>query len=423
MLPRILLLVVLLIASAFFSGSETALFALTRHELHRFSQSRRPSQRLVAALMRRPRKLLLTLMIGNVTVNMSIFAASLALFRSWTGERSILAPLIGLISPVVVTLFGEILPKGTAIVLRSRLAGRLAPAVRLSQIVLAPVSFTLNALLVEPLTRLLAGRRRPDDYVTVQELRELVEMSGRHGIIDADENAMLGEIIQLSELRVRDIMVPRVDIVAFEVHDDPDELRRIMRQQRWTKLPVYDETIDRLIGLVYAKDLFLATDQPLASLVRPLRFVPELIRLTQLLAEFRRTRAQIAAVVDEHGGLVGLVTIEDVAEQIVGELVSPEDARDQPAWQRLDDRRYRVAGAMSVRDWAEQFSVRALQQEEVATLAGLILAKLGRLPTVGDHVQLGNMRLTVESLRGRRIEWVLVELIDGPQAAGQEAQS
>lgn len=416
MTSQLLLLAGLLAASAFFSGSETALFALSRHELSHFRRDRRASRRLVADLMRHPRRLLLTLMIGNVAINMFIFAASLALCQSLAGNASSLAPILGLMSPILVTLFGEILPKGTAIVRPARFAARVAPAVRLCQGLLIPFSFLLNTLLVEPITRLLVGAKSPDENVTVEELRELIEMSGRHRIIDADENAMLGEVVQLGQLRVRDIMVPRVDMVAFEIHDDPDELRRIMGRRRLSKLPVYDQSIDRIIGLVYAKDLFLDPHRPLAEMVRPIRFVPELIALTQLVAEFRRTRTQLAAVVDEYGGVVGLVTVEDVAEQIVGELTLPGKPPDRPSWERLDERRYRVSGSMGLHDWSQQFHVRRLD-EGVTTLAGLMLARLGRIPAVGDRVRMGNLLLTVDSLRGRRIEWILVELTDGGQSS------
>lgn len=409
---QLLLLGLLLLASAFFSGSETALFALTRHELSRFSQDRRPAVRLVAELMRRPRQLLLTLMIGNVTVNMFIFAVSLSLFQSLAGPGNPWAPVLGLMSPIVVTLFGEILPKGTAIAARTIVSHRVAPAVATFRLALSPLSFVLNTLLVEPMTRVLAGRHRPDEYVTVDELRELIEMSGRHQILDANENAMLSEVIQLGEIKVRDVMIPRVDVVGFEIHDDPEELRRMLRQHRFTKLPLYDESIDRIVGLVYAKDLFLDPDRPIDQMVKPVRFVPELLTLTQLLAEFRRTGVQIAVAVNEYGGMVGLVTIEDVAEQIVGELTLADEWEDQPTWERLAPTRYRVDGSMNVRDWSEQFQIRG-PEEDVTTLGGLILARLGRLPEVGDQVRMGNLLLTVESLRGRRIEWVLIEITNG----------
>jgi len=412
MMSQLILLAILLVCSAFFSGSETALFALSRHEMNVLGHDRRASHRLVVELMRHPRKLLLTLMIGNVTINMFIFATSLSLFQGLVGDRLVLATLLGLLSPIAVTLFGEILPKGTAIVLRRRMAGRIAPLVRIFQIVLSPLSFVLQMFLIEPLTRLLAGTKRlaPHEHVTIEELDQLVAMSQQRRIIDADENAMLSGVLHLSELKVRDVMVPRVDITTFDVHGDPDELRHLMRERRFMKLPVYDQTIDQIKGVIHAKDLFLDTGRSLKSMVRPVTFVPEVITLTQVLTHFKRTRTQMAVAVDEYGGVVGLVTIEDVAEQIVGELMLPEEAK-VPLLERLGKRRYRVSGRVSIYDWADHFGIRP-SDEGVTTLAGFILARLGRLPAVGDQVRIHNVVLTVETLRRRRIESVLIELIE-----------
>lgn len=415
MVLGLLLVLLLLAASAFFSGSETALFALRRHELLRFQQDKRASRRLVAALMQHPRKLLLTLMIANVTVNFFIYAASLSLSERIVGRHSPWAPLLGLASPVLITLLGEIVPKGAAINLRQEFAAWVAPFIRVCQLVLSPITFLLGIFLVEPTTRLLTGNRRPRSEVSIEELRELVEMSERRKIIGADENAMLSGAIQLNDLKVRDIMVPRVDIVAFDVHDNPDDLRRIMREKRLSKVPVYDETIDRPVGLVYAKDLFLNPTLTLQELVKPIRFIPELVTLTQLLRHFRATRTALALAVDEYGGVVGLVTVEDVAEQIMGELADSSEAEDEPTWERLDERRYRVSGRVNVRDWAEVFGVDRFD-DRVTTLAGLVVSHLGRLPAVGDQFTLSNIRFTVESLRGRRIEWLRLELLEEPGA-------
>jgi len=315
---------------------------------------------------------------------------------------------------VLITLVSDVMPKGLAILLGRGMAIRLAPVVHAAELILAPVRVVLGAV-VEPLTRLLTGAHRPSEYVTVEELRELLAMSERRRIINPDENAMLDEVVQLGRLRVRDVMVPRADIVAFEVHDDPDELRRRFRQQHLAKLPVYEDEIDRIIGLVYAKDFFLEPHRPIRELVRPVRFVPEIITLTQLLAHFRHTRTQLAIAVDEHGGVVGLVTVEDAAEQIVGDL-APAERPEEPSWERLDERRYRVSGGISIREWAEEFHVRPLD-ERVTTLAGLVLARLGRPAVAGDQVRLGNLLLTVEALHGRRIEWVVLELLDGQGGA------
>jgi len=411
---RIVLLVVLLAASAFFSGAETTLFALSRHELHRFRHSRRAGERLVATLMAEPRQLLLTLMIGNVTINMFIFATSLSVFQQALGAEHWLAPILGMISPVLVTLLGEILPKGTAIDLRTTLAPHIARPVRFCQLVLTPVAFLLNVLLVTPATRLLVGGHPREEEVTVEELRQLLAMSQRRRVIDADENAMLSGVVQLNQMRVRDIVTPRVDIVAFDIEDPPAELARLFRESRRSKIPVYRKQLDHLVGVIYAREFFLAPDQPLSRHIRPIRFVPELITLMQLLEHFRRTATAFAAVVDEYGGLVGLVTIEDVAEQIVGELSLPDEADELPEYEQLDERTYRVSGRINLREWAEMFHIRRFD-ERVSTLAGLFIAELGRLPEVGDQITLANVRLTVESLRGRRIEWIRVELLEPEQ--------
>lgn len=411
MVLGLLLILLLLAISAFFSGSETALFALKRHELHRFEHDTRSSRRLVASLMEHPRNLLLTLMIGNVTVNFFIFATSLWLSRRIVGPDSSLAPVLGLIAPIVVTLMAEIVPKGIAIELRASIAPQVAAAARVCQIVLSPVTKVLGIVLVEPTTRLLTGSGRKRNEVSVEELRELVEMSERRQIIDADENAMLSGVIQLNELKVRDIMIPRVDIIAFDVHDDPQELRDLLREKGLSKVPVYDETIDRPVGLVHARDLFLYPGFQLDELVKPICFVPELVTLTQLLRHFRSTNSGLALAVDEYGGVVGLVTVEDVAEQIVGELAETGESDDEPTWERLDERRYRISGRISVRDWAELFDVRRFD-DRVTTLAGLVVSHLGRVPAVGDQITVANIRLTVDSLRGRRIEWLRLELLD-----------
>lgn len=411
---ELVLLAVLLGCSALFSGSETALFALTPTELRRFARDPRASRRMVADLLREPRKLLLTLMIGNVTINMFIFAVSLAMFQRLAagGRWEPLAPVLGLISPVVVTLLGEILPKGMSIVMRVRIAVRIAPLIRVIHVVLTPLSLLFNVLLVDPLTRLLAGGPRVARTITTDELHELVQLSQRHRIIDEDENAMLSGVLQLHELKVRDVMIPRVDMTTFDVDDDPGALKRLMREQKFAKLPVYEGAIDRIIGLVYAKDLFLGPDRPLRALVHPVPFVPDMITLTQLLAHFRETRTQLAIVVNEYGALVGLVTVEDVAEQIVGEIEAPDEAAGPPVWEQLDERRYRVSGGAGIRDWVGHLELFP-PHDRMTTLAGLVISHLGRMPAVGDEVRLGNLKMKVASLSGRRIEWILLELADG----------
>ena len=238
-------------------------------------------------------------------------------------------------------------------------------------------------------------------------------MSRRRGLINRTEDLYLREVIDLSKIRVRDIMVPRVEVVMFDVNDPPEELRNLMRRTRLTKIPVYDDAIDSIVGLVYAKILFFEPDKPLRELVTPVQFVPELITGEQLLHHFRQTRSQIAIVVDEFGGMAGLVTLEDLAEEIVGEIHDPEDQEVEPEIIQISDTEYEISGRLSVHYWVEMFGISELT-ERVTTVAGLGTARLGRPAQVGENVTIGNVRLGVIAADGPRIERLRLTLLGGP---------
>jgi len=417
------LLLVLLVASGLVSGSETALFSLSRHDLYQLSRSSRPLRRLAAHLMHHPRRVLLTILIANTLVNVLIFAVSYVSFgrEAGEGERSTLWASLGSVGALVgVIVFGEVVPKGAAMGRARQLAPLAAPLVSGLSYVLAPLRVLLDGMIVEPLTRLLAPARTEPALVTTQELHLLVEVSQRRGVIDDDESALLQEVLELGRRKVRDAMVPRVDLKAFDIDSHPEDLRRFMQEHRLKKVPVYRGDIDHIVGLIYAKSLFLHEQQDLRRLLRPVRYVPEQMRLDQLLEHFRHTKTQIAIVVDEFGGTAGLVTLEDALESVVGEIEPPERAPSVPSVEQIDDRTFLVAGGLSLREWADALG-RRLRDPSVATLAGLVLAELGRVPQPGDVVRIGNVQLTVHQMRGRRVERLKIELIDVPSAPGQSA--
>jgi len=415
------LLLLLLIASGLVSGSETALFSLSRHDLYQLSRSSRPLQRLAARLMHHPRRVLLTILIANTLVNVLIFAISYVSFgrEAGEGERSTLWASLGSVgSLVAVIVFGEVVPKGAAMGRARQLAPLAAPLVSGLSYVLTPLRVLLDGMIVEPLTRLLAPARTEPALVTTQELHLLVEVSQRRGVIDDDESALLQEVLELGQRKVRDEMVPRVDLKAFDIDGKPADLRRFMQEHRLKKAPVYRGDIDHIEGLIYAKSLFLHEQQDLRRLLRPVRYVPEQMRLDQLLEHFQHTKTQIAIVVDEFGGTAGLVTLEDALESVVGEIEPPERAPSVPSVEQIDDQTFLVAGGLSLREWADALG-RRLRDPSVATLAGLVLAELGRVPQPGDVVRIGNVQLTVHQMRKRRIERLKIELVDVSSAPGQ----
>ena len=403
-----LLLLILLPCSGIVSGSETALFGLSRLELRGFATSGGPLKRQAWQLMQHPRRVLMTVLIANTAINVLFFAISFVVLEN-LGRRSPLAASAGgVVALLAIIVFGEILPKAVARTHAARFAPLAAPLIRTLQTALGPVQTILQVCLVEPLSRLLRGPAPCPDEVTVDELRALVEMSAHQGVIDSAENRMLQEIVALPAVKVRQIMRPRVDVVAVALDEDPQRVRRKLGEARLTRLPVYGRDLDDVRGLVYARDLYLDPSAPLADLVRPVQVVPEQAQLLQLIEHFRSTQSRLTIVVDEYGGMAGLVTLRDVLEEIVGEVGGPTGPAE-PATEVIDENTYRLAGDLSIRDWAERFGMPGLASAaRFQTVAGLVLAELGRLPREGDSVSIGNLTLTVERLDGRRIERILL---------------
>ena len=356
---------------------------------------------------------------------MLLFATSYMLFRDLAARAGAwITPVAGIGSVLLVVIGGEVVPKVLGVTLADKLAPLSATVLHFSGYVLGPVGRVLDAVAVEPLTRLIfgrPGRHAPtENELTTSELKTLLEMSRRHGLINRVEDVYLREVIDLSEIRVRDIMVPRVEVEAFDIDGSPEDLRMMMRATRLTKIPVYDNSIDNLVGLVYAKVLFFEPDKPLRDLVTPVRFVPELITGEQLLQHFRKTKSQIAIVVDEFGGMAGLVTLEDVLEEIVGEIHDPEDEPSEPEIVQLSDSQYEISGRLSIHYWVETFGISGLA-DRVATVGGLVTTRLGRPARAGDVVRIGNVELSVIAAGSRRIQRLGLALLGGPSPGTGEA--
>jgi len=406
-LMSVTLLLVLVVLSGTFSGSETVLFSLTPAQLQHQAASSNPFRRLAVRLMKQPKRTLTTILVGNTAVNVLLFATSYVLFRGLAASAGAwITPVAGVASVLLVVVCGEVVPKVLGVALTHRLAPFSATVVLAASYVLGPLGRLLDLLVVEPLTRLIFGRPGRKGHIesdlTSSELKTLLEMSRRRGLIDRTENVYLREVIDLSEIRARDIMVPRVQVVMFDVNGSPDELRLLMRDSHLTKIPVFDGRIDNIVGLVYAKILFFEPDKPLRDLVVPVRFIPELITGEQLLQHFRNTKSQIAIAVDEFGGMAGLVTLEDVLEEIVGEIHDPEDAREEPEIVPLSETEYDVSGQLGVHYWIETFGISGIT-ERVATVAGLVTTRLGRPARIGDAIRIGNVEMKVTAASRRRV--------------------
>ncbi|KPL20404.1 MAG: hypothetical protein AMJ75_11810 [Phycisphaerae bacterium SM1_79] len=403
---QIVLMLLLLAGSAFFSGTETAFLNLSRRQIKLLQESSHRLQNLVARLLNKPRQLLNCLLLGNMTVNVLFYAVASVLTIRLKDQSGWGAAAVALVSFAALVLFGEILPKSVAYANSKSLSVAAALPAFLFLQIFAPLEFVFRSFILEPVLRVLLGPARSPETITVAEFRSLIEATRKQGWITAGENKLLTEVIELGFLKVRHVMRPRVDMVACAVTDSSEAARQKMQKNHLTKLPVYARTIDNIVGVVHLRQLLLKPTVPLDRIVQQVNFVPEQKTVESLLEFFRRTRTDMAIVVDEYGGIEGAVRLEDIAEELFGQIEMT--SRLEPIRQ-TGPFEYRLAGNLAIHDWAEVFGI-DLAETRLVTIGGLVTALLGKIPKSGDVAYLRNLKFTVESVQKHRIETVILTL-------------
>jgi putative hemolysin len=415
--PLLLTLPVLLAGSGFFSGSETALFSLNESQRMAFRQSRSIAGRAVESLLGDQRMLLISLLLGNTSINVLYFVITSVLLMRTTAGPAVQAGLgVGFL--LLIVLFGEVAPKVIASATRTRAAAFSAPLLLPIHQIILPVRVLLATFVFAPLDRLTAPQEAPS-RLHDGELKALLEISSREGAIDAGERLMLRDIVDLGRLRVRDIMTPRVEMIALPTNATRAQVEETLREHRLTKIPIYEGDLDTIVGLLHVKRYLLDPDA--ASVTDPAvlteaHFVPDLARLDQLLDRLRLWHEQSAIVVDEYGGTDGVVSLDDIINEMVGDLYTTERRPDQPP-RLVGFGLWQVDGRYSAVDWAEAFDI-VLEGPRVATVGGVIVDRLGRAPAVGDVVEFGHVRAEVESVEAGRVRFVLVSLLPRDEAEG-----
>jgi putative hemolysin len=402
---HIILMVILLACSAFFSGSETAFFNLSRRQIDIFKKSDHKFQNLAASLASSPSKLLSCFLFGNMTVNILFYAVSSTLIVRVEEQFGVtVAAIAAFITFMCVVLFGEILPKSLSYINSKAISVAAALPAYLCLKLLIPIVSVFRFLIVNPSLRLILGpvHRRP---VTPREFVSLIAHVRKKGLITDGESRLLGEIVRLGSLKVRHVMQPRVDMPACSVKDSPRDAADVMLRRNLTKLPVYVGDIDNVVGLVYLRNILLAPEKTLDKMVRRANYVPEQKTVESLLEFFRTTATDTAVVVDEYGQIAGSVSLEDIAEELVGPLRTPAPTKPIEV---IGPWRYRLAGGLSIHDWADALGVE-IEELNVDTIAGLVTALLGKIPAAGDVTHLRNLKFTVEKVRKNRIESIILD--------------
>lgn len=408
-----LLLVVLFLASAFFAASETALFALRRVDLLRWKSEGHPMAETIGKMLETPSRLISTLFIGNEFVNVSISSLLAALLIPMVPAHGEVVSFVA--GTLGILILGDITPKCIVWPRARSFSLFAARPLRFFSRLIAPVRFLMETL-AEGILWLLgggavAGRKRA---ITEREFRALVDAGGESGTLDPGERELIHNIFELTDRRVGEIMTPMADVFAVPDDIPRAELLDRFRKFRRSRIPVYRGDRANIVGILYLKDLLRpaadgAGEAPLADLLRPPFVVPTSKKLPLLMGEFQRLKVHLALVVDEFGEFVGIVTLEDVLEELFGEIREEHD-REEEEMVRRPDGSWRILGKMPIRRFNEAFSS-DLSDQEWDTVAGLLLHEFGRLPGKGDSIVLGPFRFTAERVSGIRIVEVGVHVL------------
>ena len=420
---QIIILLILLALSAFFSSNETALMSVNRIRLRSLADegNKRASMALDILEDQMP-KLLSAILIGNNIVNISASSLATTLAYSFGGY---MVSIVTLILTVLILIFGEITPKNYATINAEKITLRYIPIFKFLMTIMTPVIFIIN-LFSRGVMRLM--RVDPDaasKAMTEEELRTIVDVSHEDGVIESDEKEMIYNVFDLGDATAKDIMVPRVHVTFADVESTYDELIEIFREDKFTRLPVYKDSQNNIVGIINMKDLLLYVKNEEFVIDRFLRkphFTYETKSISDLLVEMKDSTFNIAIVLDEYGDMAGLITLEDILEEIVGEIHDEYDEKEDELVQKISDREYIIEGSMHLDDVNDHLNTE-LDSEDYDSLGGFIIEHLDRLPVAGDEVITEEgIRLIVEKLDKNRIEKVHVYLPETLHVSDHESE-
>jgi putative hemolysin len=399
---RYLALLFLLVLSAVFSASETATLSANKIRLKHQADKGNKGARLVLRLRSESNRFLGSVLVGNNLVNIA-FSSLVTSLSLALGERGVALAVI--VSTVLIVFFGEVLPKTLVSINPESSAIKLA---RLSALIVKLFHWPAWGFttLVDLLLRGLGKKQARTALITAEELQTVVETAAREGSLDDSEKELIQGIFHYADTAVEDIMIPRPDILAFSATLSLSEAVKIASKEKYSRIPIYLNTVENIIGFIHVKDLlsaFLAgSEAPLTELARPPLFVPRTKKVDELFAEMRAANAHLAIVLDEYGTTAGLVTMEDILEEIIGEIRDEYDSREE-AITPLGDEAYLIKGLVALKEIERELGLVLYEGDDVDTIGGLVFHHLGRIPAKGDTVRINDLELTIEEMKGKRV--------------------
>lgn len=391
-------LAILLLVGAFFSSAETAFLSCRRVRMRHLKEKGSRNADLILRMMKEPEKVVAALVIGNNIANVAASAVATSLALTIFGDRG-LGIAIGVMTFLILVV-GEITPKGIAVNNAERISLLFARPVYLLVRVLSPVASGLSGL-SRGFIRLFGMKARRSLFATAEEFKTFLAMAEEEGALEEWERERLYSIFAFSDTLAREVMTPRTDMVCLEVESTLEEARNLAAESGKSRIPVYEENVDHIVGILYAKDLLHHAGGTLRDMLREPYFIPETKKVDKLLEEMQRKKVHMAIAVDEYGGTAGIVTIEDLLEEIVGEIFDEYDVTSMPI-RKLDEGTYYFNGGVSIDEMIAVLEIE-IPENEVETIGGFILDQLGRIPKEGEKIVYAGVEFCVLKTDGVRV--------------------
>ncbi len=417
------ILVIMIILSAFFSASETAFSSVNLIRLRQYVDDGRPGAKKALNVAERFDEVLLAILIGNNIVNLASASLATIVATEVLNLGASGAPIATAVMTVLIIIFGEILPKSYAKENSESLALSIGTIYYYMIKVMKPLIFIFMVL--KDFVAKLYSKKEDEPSVTEDELNVIIDTMEEEGVLQQDEVEMLQSVLDLSETFVKDIMTPRVDVVAVDVHDSTENVKNVFFEEKYSRIPVYEESRDNIVGILYERDLFSAIiengstdDLLIADVMRDPMYVSYTMRVSDLLTRLQLEKQHLAIVADEYGGTAGLVTMEDVLEEVVGEIYDEHDEEEQLVVKKSDTL-YEVKAEIELDELFDIMDIDLDIPEDAYSLGSWMYSKIEDIPEIGDMYQYHNLIFTIIEVEDRRIIRVKIEVVE-PENAPEE---
>lgn len=408
---QIVLLIILLIGSGFFSASETALMSLSKIKMRHMEEDGVKGAKLVSTLIEDSNRLLTSILIGNNIVNIAATSITTSLFTAMLGAQGV-AIATGLMT-VLVLIFGEITPKTISANNPEKASLVVAKPIKFFVTILTPIVWIFNII-----TKVIFKLFGVDDkgvkpFITEEELKTMVNVSHEEGLLEMEEREIINNVFEFGDMQAKEAMFQRLDIVAIDMEDSYEEIIDLFKTEKLSRMPVYEETIDDIIGILNIKDIIFLSDEEIENFdikkyMREAFFTYEFKKITQLLEEMKKDKSQMAIVVDEYGGTAGLITIEDLVEVIVGDIEDEYDEEEDEI-QVISPNEFLVDGSTKISDVNEILNIE-LESEEFDSIGGYIIGYIRHIPEENEIIEMDNIKFNIESVDKNRIKKIRIML-------------